>query len=109
MENLRNRRQARREPQPGTPAYGGAGAPLAGMRPGSGMQAHQLDRVLVRTYAVASPKGGPAPRFGAHTWQGFVTQHDVDSRRVFGHELMEQDTTAKGLSTPARDAPHFAG
>jgi len=31
--------------------------PLAGMRPGSGMQAHPLDRALLHTYAVASPKG----------------------------------------------------
>ena len=37
------------------------------------------------------PKGVPAPRFGAHTWRGFVTQHGVDSRRVFGHELAGQD------------------
>ena len=33
------------------------GPPLAGMRPGSGMQAHQIQRVLLHTYAVASPKG----------------------------------------------------
>jgi hypothetical protein len=43
--------------QPGAPAHGGAGARLAGMRPGSGMQAHRHNRVLVHTYAVASPKG----------------------------------------------------
>src|SRR3954468_13121277 len=48
FENSRNRRQARREPQPGAPAEGGAGAPLVGMRPGSGMQAH---RDTPRSYA----------------------------------------------------------
>jgi len=37
LENRRNRPQAGREPEPGAPACGGAGAPLAGRRPGSGM------------------------------------------------------------------------
>src|SRR6476469_874721 len=57
LENLRNQRQARREPERGAPAYGGAGAPLMGMRPGSGMPAYQIKRVLMRPSTVASPKG----------------------------------------------------
>src|SRR6476469_7035579 len=48
LENLRNRRQARREPERGAPAHGGAGAPLVGMRPGSGTLAHQAE---ARSYA----------------------------------------------------------
>jgi len=32
------------------------------------------------------PRRGPAPRFGAHTWWGFATQHGVDSRPVFSRE-----------------------
>ena len=38
------------------------------------------------------PKGAPAPRFGAHTWRGFVTPHGADSRRVFSRELVGRDT-----------------
>jgi len=71
--------------------------PLVGIRPGSGMYAHRHNRVLVHTYAVASPKGPLLPRFGAHTWRGFVTQHGVDSRRVFGRELVGQDTRWRAL------------
>jgi hypothetical protein len=49
--------QTRRKPQRGAPAYGGAGAPRAGMRPGSGMPAHRDKHGLVYTYAVSSPEG----------------------------------------------------
>jgi hypothetical protein len=38
-------------------ADGGAGAPLAGMRPGSGMPAHRHDCGRMRAYTVASPMG----------------------------------------------------
>src|SRR6185503_14506982 len=94
-ENPRNRRQTRREPQPGAPAYGGAGAPLAGMRPGSGMQAHRLYRVLVHTYAVASPKG-PLLHASVRT-PGEDSEHSMGSILVgfrprtngTGHYLMQ--------------------
>jgi hypothetical protein len=138
LENSRNRRQARREPQPGTPAHGGAGASATRSRGPSGDATVKLavsastlalrassgsdprtssgslfrppmrpacgDATLERDVSALAqsrscahlhgriPKGAPAPRFGAHTWRGFVTQHGVDSRRVFGHESAEQDT-----------------
>lgn len=37
------------------------------------------------------PGGVPAPRSGAHTRRGFLTQHGADSRRLFGRELVGQD------------------
>ncbi len=54
----------------------GAGAPRAGMRPGSGMPAHRDKRGLVRTYAVTSPKG---PLFRAPVR---YTSHDSKKREI---------------------------
>ena len=54
-------------------AYGGAGAPLAGMRPGSGMLAHRHNRGRLRTYTVASPMGPlPLLRYSAIQEEGVI-------------------------------------
>jgi len=43
------------------------GPHLWGCDPGAGCKRTMSQRVLMRTYAVASPEGSPAPRSGAHT------------------------------------------